>query len=131
MFSDSRPFTLSDLSLMIQILAFVILLYAIYSKRKSMARHGKIAKVTFYLVLTSVIYMLYSRGRGFILPYYNSLLGLHMLLGTLTIFFGILFVTNRWKWKVKKYMDLEILLWTGTFLLGVTVYLLFFGLIFY
>jgi uncharacterized membrane protein YozB (DUF420 family) len=130
MFSDSRPFTLSDLSLMIQILAFVVLLYAIYSKRKSMARHGKIAEVTFYLVLTSVIYMLYSRGRGFILPYYNSLLGLHMLLGTLTILFGILFVTNRWKWKVKKYMDLEILLWTGTFLLGVTVYLLFFGLIF-
>ena len=53
-----------------------------------------------------------------------------MLLGILTIFVGILFVTNRWKWKVKKYMDLEILLWTGTFLLGITVYLRLFGLIF-
>ncbi len=130
MFPDSRPFTLSDLSLMMQIFAFAVLLYAIYSKTKSIARHGKIAGVAFYLVLTSVFYMLYSKGRGFTLPYYNSLLSLHMLLGTLTIFFGILFVTNRWKWKVKKYMDLEILLWTGTFLLGITVYLLLFGLIF-
>ena len=92
-------------------------------KRKSMAKHGKIAGVAFYLALPSVFYMLYSRARGLTLPYYNSLLGLHMLLGILTIFTGILFVTNRWKWKVKKYMDLEIILWTGTFLLGITVYM--------
>jgi len=129
LFPDSRPFMLSDLSLIIQTFAFVFLLYAIYIKRKTIVNHGKIARTAFVLALPAVFYMLNSRARGFTLPYYNSLLGMHMLFGTLTIFTGILFVTNQWKWKVKKYMDLEILLWTGTFLLGVTVYMTVFGLI--
>jgi hypothetical protein len=120
---------LSDLSLIIQTFAFIFLLYAIYIKRKSIVKHGKIARFAFYLSLPAVLYMLYSKSRGLTLPYYNSLLWLHMLLGILTIFTGILFVTNQWKWKVKKYMDLEIFLWTGTFLLGITVYMLLFGLI--
>lgn len=129
MFPDSRSLTLSDLSLLIQILSFLLFLYAVYIKRKSMAKHGKIAGVAFYLALPSIFYMLYSRARGLTLPYYNSLMGLHMLIGILTIFTGILFVTNRWKWKVKKYMDLEIILWTGTFFLGITIYMVLFGLI--
>jgi uncharacterized membrane protein YozB (DUF420 family) len=129
LFPDSRPFMLSDLSLIIQAFAFVFLLYAIYTKRKSVSKHGKIARTAFFLALPAVFYMLYSKANGFTLPYYNSLLGMHMLLGTLTILTGILFVTNQWKWKVKKYMDLEILLWTGTFLLGVTIYMIVFGLI--
>jgi uncharacterized membrane protein YozB (DUF420 family) len=120
---------LSDLSLMIQAFAFVFLLYAIYTKRKSVSKHGKIARTAFFLALPAVFYILYSKANGFTLPYFNSLLGMHMLLGTLTILTGILFVTNQWKWKVKKYMDLEILLWTGTFLLGVTIYMIVFGLI--
>jgi len=126
MFLDSRPFMLSDISLIIQTLAFLLLLYAVYRRRESIINHGKIARFAFYLILPSVFYMLYNRSRGFILPYYNSLLSLHMLLGILTIFTGILFVTNQWKFKVKKYMDLQILLWTGTFLLGITVYMLLF-----
>jgi uncharacterized membrane protein YozB (DUF420 family) len=129
LFPDSRPFTLSDLSLIIQTIAFVFLLYAIYIKRKSIVKHGKIARAAFFLALPAVFYMLYSMSRGFTLPYYNSLLGMHMLLGILTLFTGILFVTNQWKWKVKRYMDLEILLWTGTFLLGIAVYMVVFGFI--
>lgn len=120
---------LSDLALIIQAFAFVFLLYAIYIKRKSIVKHGKIARAAFFLALPAVFYMLYSKASGFTLPYYNSLLGVHMLLGILTIFTGILFVTDQWKWKVKKYMDLEIFLWTGTFLLGVTIYMVIFGLV--
>jgi uncharacterized membrane protein YozB (DUF420 family) len=129
LFPDSRPFMLSDLSLIIMTIAFVFLLYAVYIQRKSTVKHGKIARTAFFLALPAVFYMLYSKSRGFTLPYYNSLLGVHMLLGILTISFGILFVTNQWKWKVKKYMDLGALLWTGTFLLGITVYFVVFGLI--
>jgi uncharacterized membrane protein YozB (DUF420 family) len=129
LFPDSRFLTLSDLSLLIQILSFLLFLYAVYIKRKSMAKHGKIAGVAFYLDLPSIFFMLYSKARGLTLPYYNSLMGLHMLIGILTIFTGILFVTNRWKWKVKKYMDLEIILWMGTFFLGITIYMVLFGLI--
>lgn len=127
MFSGSRPFMLSDLSLLIQVSAFFVLSYAVYRRRKSIARHGKIASIAFYLALPAVFYMLYNRARGLTLPYYNWVLSLHMLLGIMTIFTGILFVTNQWKWKIKKYMDLEILLWTGTFLLGIIVYMILFG----
>lgn len=130
MFIDSRPLTLSDLSLLMQSLIFILLLYSIYRKKGSIAKHGKIAGVAFYLALPSILYMIYSRSKGFTLLYYDSLLSLHMLLGTLAIIIGILFVTNQWKWKGKKYMDLGIILWAGTFLLGFTVYLLLFGLIF-
>jgi|APIni6443716594_1056825.scaffolds.fasta_scaffold398317_1 uncharacterized membrane protein YozB (DUF420 family) len=130
MFIDSRPLTLSDLSLLMQSLIFILLLYSIYRKKGSVAKHGKIAGVAFYLALPSILYMMYSRSKGFTLLYYDSLLSLHMLLGTLAIIIGILFVTNQWKWKGKKYMDLGIILWAGTFLLGFTVYLLLFGLIF-
>ncbi|MGV8076081.1 MAG: hypothetical protein ACP5N0_02090 [Methanosarcina sp.] len=130
MFIDSRPLTLSDLSLLMQSLIFILLLYSIYRKKGSIAKHGKIAGVAFYLALPSILYMMYSRSKGFTLLYYDSLLSLHMLLGTLAIIIGIFFVTNQWKWKGKKYMDLGIILWAGTFLLGFTVYLLLFGLIF-
>jgi len=127
MFPGSRPFMLSDLSLLIQILAFSILVYAVYRRRESIVSHGKIASIAFYLALPAVLYMLYNRARGLTLPYYNWLLNLHMLFGILTIIIGTLFIANQWKWKVKKYMDLEIFLWTGTFLLGVTVYMILFG----
>lgn len=127
MFLGSRPFMLSDLSLLIQILAFSVLVYAVYRRRESIVSHGKTATIAFYLALPAVFYMLYNRARGLTLPYYNWVLSLHMLLGIITIITGILFVTNQWKWKVKKNMDLEILLWTGTFLLGITVYILLFG----
>jgi uncharacterized membrane protein YozB (DUF420 family) len=93
----------------------------------TLASHGKIASIAFYLALPAVFYMLYNKSRGLTLPNYNLLLGLHMLLGILTILTGTLFVTNQWKWKVKKNMDLEILLWTGTFLLGITIYILLFS----
>lgn len=128
MFLGSRPFMLSDLSLLIQILAFSFLLYAIYRRKESLASHGKIASIAFYLALPAVLYMLYNKSRGLTLPDYNSLLGLHMLLGILTILTGTLFVTNQWKWKVKKNMDFEVLLWAATFLLGITIYILLFGL---
>lgn len=127
MFLGSKPFMPSDLSLLIQILAFSVLVYAVYRRRESIASHGKIASIAFYLALPAVFYMLYNRARGLTLPYYNWILSLHMLLGIMTITAGILFVTNQWKWKIKKYMDLEILLWTGTFLLGIVVYVLLFG----
>jgi len=127
MFLGSRPFMLSDLSLLIQILSFSFLVYAVYKRKKSTLRHGKIAEIAFYLLLPTVLYMLYSKARGLTLPNYNLLLSLHMLLGILTIIIGVLFVTNQWKWKVKKYMDLEILVWTGTFLIGIIIYMFIFS----
>lgn len=118
---------LSDLSMIIQIVSFSVLLHAIYTKLVDVLKHGKLASIAFYFALPSIIYMLYSRSRGFELPDYNSILGLHIILGIFTILIGIVFITNQWKWKGKKYMDLGIILWSGTFLLGIIIYMLISG----
>jgi uncharacterized membrane protein YozB (DUF420 family) len=73
--------------------------------------------------------MIYSASLGLSLPAYGWLLTLHRILGFLTLILGIIFVTNQWKWKGKKYMDVGVLCWVGAFLLGITVYLLLFGFI--
>ncbi len=129
MFPDSRPFMLSDLSLLIQIIVFVLLLYAFYITRESIVKHGKIAGIAFYIALPSIFYMVYSRirARGLELPDYHSIFGIHIIFGILSILLALIFVTNRWKWKRKRYMDLEILMWTVTFLLGITIYTQIYG----
>ncbi|HII02987.1 TPA: hypothetical protein HA351_15490 [Methanosarcinaceae archaeon] len=81
------------------------------------------------MALPSVFYMLYSASLGIFLPAYGWLLTLHRVIGFLTLILGIIFVTNQWKWKGKKYMDIGILFWTGTLLLGIVVYLILFGFI--
>jgi hypothetical protein len=129
MFPDSRPFMLSDLSLLIQIIVFALLLYAFYITRESLVKHGKIAGIAFYIALTSIFYMIYSRirARGLELPDYHSIFGIHIIFGVLSILLAIIFVANRWEWKRKRYMDLEILLWTSTFLLGIEIYMRIYG----
>ncbi len=91
--------------------------------------HGKIAGIAFFLAVPSIIYMLYSASKGLALHNYGFILILHRLLGIVTIFFGILFVGNQWKWKKKIHMDLGLLCWAVTFILGTTVYLLHYGFI--
>ena len=121
--------TLSDLSLLDQIIAFLILMYALFRKRTSISMHGKIAGIAFFFVIPSIIYMLYSASKGLSLHYYGFILTLHRLIGIITLLFGILFVGNQWKWKKKMHMDLGFLFWTVAFLLGITVYLLYYGFI--
>lgn len=130
MFPDSRPFMLSDLSLLIQIIVFILLLYAFYVTRESLVKHGKIAGTAFYLSLPSILFMVYSRirARGLELPDYHSIFGIHIILGILSILLAIIFVANWWKWKKKRYMDLGILLWTVSFLLGISIYIRIHGI---
>jgi uncharacterized membrane protein YozB (DUF420 family) len=125
MFPDSRPLMLSDLSLLIQIIVFILILYAYYITRESLVKHGKIAEIAFYVALPSIFYMIYSRirAKGLELPDYHSIFGIHIMFGILSILLVIIFVANRWKWKRKRYMDLGILLWTVTFLLGIAIYM--------
>lgn len=121
--------TISTLSLVIQIISFAILLFAAYKRKEDVPMHGKLARIAYFIALPSFLYMIYSRVNGFILPNYSSILGMHILLGTLAIFFGILFIANQWRWKGRNYMKLEIVFWVLTFLLGATIYLIIFGFI--
>jgi len=121
--------TLSTLSLILQVIAFVIILYAITKKNEVIEEHRQVASLALYIILPTLLLMFYSASRGFELHSYGAVLALHKLLGTIVILFAILFVTNRWRFKKKIHMDIEIACWTATLVLGVVVYLISFGYI--
>jgi hypothetical protein len=124
-FLSSRPIILSDVSFIVQIIAFMLLLYSITKVKIDLVNHGVIARLSFSVAIISIIYMIYSSIRGFStsLPSdIQSIMFIHKLLGFAAIVFGILFVFNQWKWKVKKYMVTSFLAWFGAMVLGIFVF---------
>lgn len=121
--------TLSNLSLFLQILAFLMLVYAIKSKTKGIDEHARGASLTVYTIIPSILFMFYSITQGFQLASHGFVLILHRLLGSIVIIFIILFVTNRWRFKKKVHMDIAAASWMATLILGAAVYLISFGYI--
>ncbi|WP_135606181.1 hypothetical protein [Methanococcoides sp. NM1] len=121
--------TLSNLSLFLQIIAFLMLVYAIKMKTEGIDQHARGASLAVYTIVPSVLFMFYSISQGFQLASYGIVLALHRLLGSIVIIFIILFVTNRWRFKKKVHMDIATGCWLATLVLGVSVYLISFGYI--
>ena len=121
--------TLSNLSLFLQVVAFLMLLYAIKLKAESMEKHARGAALAVFTIIPTILFMFYSIGQGFQLASYGFVLLLHRLLGSILIIFIILFVTNRWRFKKKVHMDIATGLWALTLALGIFVYLVSFGYI--
>ncbi|MGM0771821.1 MAG: hypothetical protein ACQESU_09495 [Halobacteriota archaeon] len=121
--------TLSNLSLFLQVLAFLMLLYSIKMKAQSMDQHARGASLAVYTIVPTIMFMFYSISLGFQLPAYGIVLILHRLLGSVLLIFIILFVTNRWRFKKKVHMDIAVSLWILTLVFGIAVYLISFGYI--
>ncbi|WP_440951892.1 hypothetical protein [Methanococcoides sp. FTZ1] len=121
--------TLSNLSLFLQVVAFLMLLYAIKLKTESMEKHARGASLAVFTIAPTLLFMLYSVAQGFQLASYGFVLLVHRLLGFIVIVFIILFVTNRWRFKKKVHMDIAAGLWALTLALGIFVYLVSFGYI--
>lgn len=115
---------LSDLSLTLQIVAFLMILYSIKLKKEGLEEHGRAASLAAYVMIPSILFMFYSISLGLSLPDYEIVIGLHRLLGAITLVFIGLFVTNQWKFKKKVHMDIAIISWVVTFGLGLGVYAL-------
>ncbi|WP_129597656.1 hypothetical protein [Methanohalophilus profundi] len=132
-------FTMSELrmfSLILQIVALLLIVIGFIALKKStsmnegISKHGKIINVGYSLAIISVLYMAYSAylfiiGTGSISP---SVV-VHGSLGTIALVLGAIFVTNRWSWKTKKYMRIELVLWLAVFLGGTYLYLVINGVI--
>lgn len=121
--------TLSNLSLFLQVIAFLMLLYAIKLKTQGIEQHARGAALAVFTIVPTVLFMFYSIAQGFQLASYGFVLALHRLLGFIVIIFIILFVTNRWRFKKKVHMDIAAALWMVTLVLGIIVYLISFGYI--
>ncbi len=123
-------------SLILQIVALLLIVIGFIALKKStsmnegISKHGKIINVGYSLAIISVLYMAYSAylfiiGTGSISP---SVV-VHGSLGTIALVLGAIFVTNRWSWKTKKYMRIELVLWLAVFLGGTYLYLVINGVI--
>jgi len=119
----SRPITLSDVSLIVQVLVFVLLIYSITRVKTDLSKHGKIATFSYLGAFISISYMVYSSIHGTIPSYLQSTMLVHKILGFVAVILGILFVSNQWKWKVKKNMKAAFLVWMGALVLGIFVFL--------
>ncbi|ABE53180.1 Hypothetical protein Mbur_2326 [Methanococcoides burtonii DSM 6242] len=115
---------LADLSLTLQVIAFVMLLYAINLRKEGLKEHGRASSLAVYVMVPTILYMFYSISLGFRLPEYGIILGMHRLLGSIVLIFIILFVTNRWRFKKKFHMDIVTVCWTLTLMMGIAVYLI-------
>ncbi|MBE0522751.1 MAG: hypothetical protein IBX40_00200 [Methanosarcinales archaeon] len=119
---DERLITLSDVSFTVQVLVFVLLIYSITRVKTDLPKHGKIATFSYMGAIISISYMVYSSIHGYIPLYLQSIMLVHKILGSVAVILGILFVSNQWKWKVKKYMKAAFLVWVGALVLGMFVY---------
>ena len=119
--------TLANLSISLQVVAFMMLLYAIKLKKESMEMHSRGGALAVFTILPSILFMFYSISHGFKLQSYVFVLPLHVFLGSIVIIFIILFVTNRWRFKKKIHMDIATGLWMLTLALGIFVYLVSLG----
>ena len=130
------PITPSDISFILQIIAFVLLLVGVSKLKDSVSKHGNIIKIPYIILIITGIFMISSAInvlnlwlQGVSLPSFLILIPIHGFVGTLTLILGFLFVMNKWSWKTKKNMRIELALWILSFSGGTLLYLLGSGII--
>ncbi|MFZ2497246.1 MAG: hypothetical protein ACP5N0_08730 [Methanosarcina sp.] len=119
-------FGLQIVALLIFVLSLIVL-KATKSKREGVIKHGKIVTGGYALAVLSVFYMLYSAYNLIITGNAPSVIYIHGLFGAITLALGFIFVINRWNWKTRENMRIQLALWTLTFSGGMLLYLIFIG----
>ncbi len=116
-------FGLQIVALLIFVLSLIVL-KANKSKREGIIKHGKIVTGGYALAVLSVFYMLYSTYNLIIKENAPSVIYIHGLFGAITLALGFIFVINRWNWKTRENMRIQLALWTLTFSGGMLLYLI-------
>lgn len=126
----SFPVLLADITLIVQIAAFVILLFGImHVKKKDFSKHFKTADIAVILGITAFLWMGYSflnNSRAFISNPASpiTLLTLfHSVVGSMAILGGSAFVSSRLIKKTLVPMRLVFLVWMLALLLGTAMYI--------
>lgn len=97
------------------------------SKKEGITKHGKIITGGYALAVLSVLFMLYSAYNLTITGNAPSIVYIHGLFGAIALVLGFIFVINRWSWKTRKNMRIQLALWMLTFSVGILIYLIFTG----
>ncbi|HII79097.1 MAG TPA: hypothetical protein HA261_01510 [Methanosarcina sp.] len=71
--------------------------------------------------------MLYSAYSLIITGTAPSVIYIHGFFGAIALTLGFVFVANRWSWKTRKNMRIQLILWLLTFSGGILIYLILTG----
>ncbi len=122
---------LADLTLIIQIVAFIILIFGVmHAKKKKFSKHFKTADIAVISGILAFLWMgssLLNNSRALIVQPKSpiTILALfHTAIGSLALLSGIAFVSNRFIKKTRSPMRLIFLLWALALLLGITLYIM-------
>jgi hypothetical protein len=120
---------LANLTLMVQIAAFMILLFGImHAKKKDFLKHFKTADIAVVFGILAFLWMSYSFLNNFraiiskITSQDSLLLIVHIVAGLMGLMGGIAFVLNKYIRKTLIPMRIIFLAWTIALLLGIAVY---------
>lgn len=108
----------------------LIILKTNKSKKEGIIKHGKIVTGGYALAVLSVLYMLYSAYNLIVIGNAPSVIYIHGLFGAIALTLGFIFVINRWSWKTRRNMRIQLALWVLTFSGGILLYLTFTGKLF-
>ncbi|HLE06710.1 MAG TPA: hypothetical protein VI790_05115 [Candidatus Nanoarchaeia archaeon] len=132
-FLGTRSLLFADLSLIIQIIGFVILCIAVvYAKKKVFKKHFLMTRITVLLAVVAVIWMVSSLVTNAPvisinlseLP--NLLTVIHAILGVIALTAGILLAFDKFITKSRSHMIIMFLLWMTVLILGILVYFMYY-----
>lgn len=112
--------------LLIFVLSLVVL-KTTKPKKEGITKHGNIVNGGYALAVLSVLFMLYSAYNLIITGNAPSVIYIHGFFGAIALALGFVFVINRWSWKTRKNMRIQLILWLLTFSGGILLYLILTG----
>ncbi|TRZ86880.1 MAG: hypothetical protein D4R88_10160 [Methanosarcinales archaeon] len=124
---------LANVTLMVQIAAFIILIFGVlHAKKKDFLKHFKTADIAVVFGILAFLWMSYRfviNFRAIILNITSQdslLLIVHVVAGILGLSGGIAFVLNKFIKKTLISMRMVFLAWTIALLLGIVLYAIYY-----
>lgn len=132
-FPDTNAGLFADLTLILQIAAFVMLLSGVmYAKKKKFLKHFKTADIAVISGILAFLWMgssLWNNYHALISSLTSSITILtlfHAAIGSLALLGGMAFVSNRFIEKTRAPMRIIFLFWALALFLGITLYILYY-----
>ncbi len=132
-FLGTQAVFLADLTLIVQIAAFVILLSGvIYVKKKNLQNHFKMADIAVFFGLLAFLWMGFSLVKNFKTLILNITASsslftiIHVAIGLIALITGVLFVSNRYIKKIRFNMRIAFLLWAMALFFGIVLYTMYY-----
>lgn len=132
-FPDTNAGLLANLTLLLQIAAFVLLLSGVmHAKKKKFLKHFKTADIAVISGILAFLWMglsLLNNSHALISSLTSPITILtlfHAAIGSLTLLGGMAFVSNRFIKKTQAPMRIIFLFWSLALLLGITLYIMYY-----